>query len=143
MSALEKSEERRQFRRISDAIALTIHVVDEAANEQDYEGSELPDYPTHVVSLSPNGLKCYHSESFNDGDKLQLSIKLFPSGDRIDTLAVVVNSGEDEAKRKNDRFFAGLSFVNLGKEVREQLLGHIDRVARESFGGSVKLVNRS
>jgi len=102
MSALEKSKERRQFRRISDAIALTIRPVDEAANEQDYEGSDLPDYPTHVVSLSPNGLKCYHSESF-----------------------------------------AGLSFVSLSKEVREQLLAHIDRVARESFGGSVKLVNRS
>ena len=100
MSALEKSKERRQFRRISDAIALTIRVIDEAANDQDYEAFELPDFPTHVVSLSPNGLKCYHSEAFNDVDKLQLSIKLFPGGDRIETEAVVVNSGEDEAKRR-------------------------------------------
>jgi len=143
MSALEKSEERRQFRRISDAIALTIRIVDEAANEQDYEGSELPDYPTHVVSLSPNGLKCYHSEAFSNGDKLQLSIKLFPSGSQIDTEAVVVNSGEDEAKRQNDRFFAGLSFVDLNEQDCERLLNHIDGVARQSFGGAIKLVNRS
>ncbi len=143
MSALEKSNERRQFRRISDAIALAIHAADEAANEQDYEGAELPDYPTHVVSLSPNGLKCYHSEVFNDGDKLQLSIKLFPSGVRIDTQAIVVNSGEDEGKQQNNRFFAGLSFVGLSEENSDQLLDHIDRVARESFGGAVKLVNRS
>ena len=46
MSALEKNKERRKFRRISDAIALTISEVDEAANEQDYEGTDLPDYPT-------------------------------------------------------------------------------------------------
>ena len=143
MSALKKSEERRQFRRISDAIALIIQPVDEAANEQDYEGSELPDYPTHVVSLSPNGLKCYHHEAFSDGEKLQLSIKLFPSGVRIDTEAVVVNSGEDEAKRQNDRFFAGISFKGLSEENSEKLLAHIDRVARESFGGAIKLVNRS
>jgi len=143
MSALEKNKERRKFRRISDAIALTISEVDEAANEQDYEGTDLPDYPTHVVSLSPNGLKCYHDQAFGDGDKLQLSIKLFPGGERINTEAVVVNSGEDEAKRQNNRFFAGLSFVNLSKEDRAQLLSHIDRVARESFGGAVKLINRA
>ncbi len=143
MSAQEKSVERRKFRRISDAIALSIQPVDEAANEQDYEGSDLPDYPTHVVSLSPNGLKCYHHEAFNDGEKLQLSIKLFPGGVRIDTEAVVVNCGEDEGKRQNDRFFAGLSFRGLSEENSEQLLSHIDRVARESFGGAIKLVYRS
>ena len=68
---------------------------------------------------------------------------MFPGGVRIDTEAVVINSGEDEAKRQNDRFFAGLSFVDLSDENSELLLNHIDRVARESFGGAVKLVNRS
>ena len=68
---------------------------------------------------------------------------MFPSGVRIDTQAIVVNSGEDEGKQQNNRFFAGLSFVGLSEENSDQLLDHIDRVARESFGGAVKLVNRS
>lgn len=143
MSALKSTEERREFRRISDAIALQIMPVDEAANDSDFEGADLPDHPTHVVSLSPNGLKCYHNALFTDGDILQLSIKLFPSGVRIDTQARVVNSGEDENSRKNDRFFAGLSFMNLTPNGSKQLLEHIELVARESFGGAVKLVNRS
>lgn len=143
MSALEKSKERREFRRISDAIALRILPVDEAANEQSFDESELPDHPTHVVSLSPNGLKCYHDEGFNEGEELQVSFKLFPSQVRIDTKVKVVNAGEDENNRKSNRFFAGLAFISLGEEVKQQLLSHIDGVARESFGGAVKLVNRT
>jgi len=143
MSALEKSEERREFRRISDAIALRIQPVDEAANEQEFEGSDLPDHPTHVVSLSPNGLKCYHNEGFDEGEELQVSFKLFPSQVRIDAKARVVNAGEDESSGKSNRFFAGLAFVGLGEDVKAQLLAHIDLVARESFGGAVKLVNRA
>lgn len=142
MSALKKTEERREYRRISDAIALQISPVDEAANEQHYDAPALPDHPTHVVSLSPNGLKCYYNDSFTDGDVMQLSMRLFPGGDRIDTLARVVNSGEEDNARKVDRFFAGLAFIDLPEAVSAVLLEHIDRVARQSFGGAVKLVNR-
>jgi len=140
-NATEKKDERRKYRRVSDAIALHIQLVDEAANQQSFEMAELADYPTHVVSLSPNGLKCFHSEPFNDGDELQLSFRLFPSQQQINTRAVVVNSGEDTSSTKNDRFFAGLSFVKFNSELRQALLEHIDQVARSSFGGSVKLVN--
>ena len=142
MSAQPKSEERRKYRRISDAIALQIRLSDEAANEQEFDAADLPDHPTHVVSLSPNGLRCYHDENFNDGEMLQLSIRLFPSGERMETQARVVNSGEDNKPNKNNRFFAGLSFVKMSAENKKQLLEHIDGVARESFGGAVKLVNR-
>jgi len=123
-NALEKKDERRKYRRVSDAIALHLQHVDEAANAEQFDVPELADYPTHVVSLSPNGLKCFHREPFNDGDVLQLSFKLFPSKQQID-----------------DRYFAGLSFEKLDGEQRELLLEHIDQVARSSFGGSVKLVN--
>jgi len=140
-NALEKNEERRKYRRVSDAIALQIELIDEAANEQNYDAPELPDYPTHVVSLSPNGLKCFHDRPFNDGDVLHLSFRLFPCQRQIDTQATVVNSGEDTNSGKSDRFFAGLSFDDLDEESREDLLEHIDQVARSSFGGSVKLVN--
>lgn len=140
-NAVEKNDERRAYRRVSDAVALYIEVVDEAANAQSYDVPDLPDYPTHVVSLSPNGLKCFHSEPFNDGDKLYLSMRFFPGDLRIDTLATVVNSGEDVNAQKTDRFFAGLSLDNLTDEDRENLLQHIDAVARQSFGGAVKLVN--
>lgn len=140
-NALEKKNERRKYRRVSDAIALQMQIVDEAANEQSFDATELADYPTHVVSLSPNGLKCFHSAPFEKGDVLQLSFRLFPSQQKIDTRAVVVNSGEDTNSTKNDRFFAGLSFVKLDSELRETLLEHIDQVARSSFGGSVKLIN--
>lgn len=140
-NALKKDQERRKFRRVSDAIALQIELIDEAANEQDYTSVELSDYPTHVVSLSPNGLKCYHSEPFNDGDTLQLSMRLFPSQHRIDTMAKVVNSGEDVNGGKTDRFFAGVAFKNLDEDDIAKLLEHIDQVARQSFGGAVKLIN--
>ncbi len=142
MSALPISDERRKYRRISDAIALQIHQPDEAANEREFDAVGLPEHPTHVVSLSPNGFKCYHDEVFSDGEILQLSIRLFPSGQRIDTKARVVNSGEDDKPNKNNRFFAGLSFIKLSGEHKKLLLEHIDGVARESFGGAVKLVNR-
>ncbi len=140
-NAVEKSDERRGYRRVSDAIALQIQIMDEAANEHKYDAPELPDYPTHVVSLSPNGLKCYHNEPFNEGDILQLSMVFFPSNLRIDTTAKVVNAGEDDKARKNDRFFAGLSFIDLEDEKSELLLEHIEQVARQSFGGAVKLIN--
>lgn len=143
MSAQPKSDERRKYRRVSDAIALQIRQSDEAANEQDYDAADLPHHPTHVVSLSPNGLKCYHDEQFNDGETLKLSMRLFPGGERLDTEARVINSGEESNKpNKNNRFFAGLSFVNLTGERKQRLLDHMDRVARESFGSSVKLVNK-
>ncbi len=141
MSAVQKSEERREFRRVSDAIALQLQVIDEAANEQEYDAPELPDYPTHVVSLSPNGLKCYHSEAFNEGDEIRLSMLFFPGNLRIDTIATVVNAGEDPTAGKNDRFFAGLAFKDLEEQEQSGLLDHIDQVARQSFGGAVKLVN--
>lgn len=140
-NALEKNDERRKYRRVSDAIALQLQLADEAANAEQYDVPELADYPTHVVSLSPNGLKCFHSAPFNDGDVLQLSFRLFPSKQQIDVRAVVINSGEDTNSAKNDRYFAGLSFEKLDGEQRELLLEHIDQVARSSFGGSVKLVN--
>ena len=140
-NALDKNDERRKYRRVSDAIALQLELVDEAANEQSYDAPELPDYPTHVVSLSPNGLKCFHDKPFNDGDILNLSFRLFPSQLQIDTVASVVNSGEDANAGKTDRFFAGLSFDGLDEAVLEELLDHIDQVARNSFGGSVKLIN--
>jgi hypothetical protein len=139
-NALLKTEERRSYRRVSDAIALRIDVID-AANQTEFEPVELPDYPTHVVSLSPNGLKCYHTDPFNDGERVVLSIRLFPEQTAFEVEAEVVNSGEDRTRSKNDRFFAGLAFSNPTDEVRELLLEHIDLVARQSFGGAVKLIN--
>lgn len=139
-NALLKAEERRSYRRVSDAIALRIDVID-AADQTEIEPDDLPDYPTHVVSLSPNGLKCYHTDPFNDGERVMLSIRLFPEKSSFQVEAEVVNSGEDRTRSKNDRFFAGLAFVNPADEVRELLLEHIDLVARQSFGGAVKLVN--
>ena len=143
-NAVEKSEERRSYRRISDAVALQIDVQEdgEAANQPSIDRIELPDYPTHVVSLSPNGLKCYHTEPFSEGDKVSLTIKLFPGQQCLDIMAEVVNSGEDGTRAKDDRFFAGLAFRKLSKDNREIILDHIEGVARQSFGGAVKLVNK-
>lgn len=143
-NTVENAEERRNYRRISDAVALHIEIIDKesAANQASIELVELPDHPTHVISLSPNGLKCYHTEAFNEGDKVSLSIKLFPDGARLDILATVVNAGEEKARGKTDHFFAGLAFSNLNEEKRDIILQHIDQVARRSFGGAVKLVNK-
>ncbi len=138
--ALLKEEERRSFRRISDAIALRIDAI-ASANESAFEPAELPDYPTHVVSLSPNGLKCYHTEPFNNGDRVILSIRLFPEQTVLQIEAEVANAGEDRTRSKNDRFFAGLSFRNFSEENKTIMLDHIALVAKQSFGGTVKLVN--
>ena len=140
MGALLKTEERRNYRRISDAIGLRIDVID-AANQSDVEQVELPDYPTHVVSLSPSGLKCYHTDSFNEGDRVVLTIRLFPEQSVYEIEGLVANSGEDRTRSKNDRFFAGIAFTNMQDEVATALLDHIDLVARQSFGGAVKLIN--
>jgi hypothetical protein len=140
-NAQDKDVERREYRRVSDAIALHIEVADgDAANESDIHQVELPDYPTHVVSLSPNGLKCFHNEAFNNGEVLSLTIRLFPSGDTITVRGRVVNSGEDKQKTSTDRFFAGIAFKGMNKEERQAILDHIDAVAKKSFGGAVKLV---
>lgn len=143
-NALEKIVERRDYRRISDAIALRIEVMEEdgAANQAYIDADDLPDYPTHVVSLSPNGLKCYHTESFNEGDVVMLTMKLFPSKQCLDIEAVVVNAGEDTLSRKEDRFYGGLAFKDISLDNCNVLLAHIDTVARESFGGAVKLINK-
>lgn len=141
MSAQRKSEERRQYRRISDAIALQIHQPDETANPPEF-GDDLPEHPTHVVSLSPNGLKCYYDRPFSNDDMLHLRIRLFPGGQVLSTRARVVMAGKEDKPNKTNRFFAGLAFVGLADEQKTQLLEHIERVARESFGGAVKLVNR-
>ncbi len=143
-NAVKKNDERRNYRRVSDAVALQIDVLDsgEAANQPFIDSIELPDYPTHVVSLSPNGLKFYHTEPIAEGEKVSLTIKFFPSQQCMDIVADVVNSGEDGTRSKDDRFFAGLAFRNLSQESRDIILEHIDVVARQSFGGAVKLVNK-
>ena len=143
MSAQTKTRERRQYRRISDAIALQICQHNETANEPEFGADVLPAHPTHVVSLSPNGLKCFHDQPFSNGDILRLRIRLFPEGQIISTRARVILAGKEDKPNKSDRFFAGLDFVDPTEEQKAQLLEHIDRVARQSFGGAVKLVNRS
>lgn len=70
-----------------------------------------------------------------------LSIRLFPEQCLLQVEAEVANSGEDRTRSKNDRFFAGLSFRNLSDDNRAALLDHIALVAKQSFGGAVKLVN--
>ncbi len=142
MSAQTKPRERRQYRRISDAIALQICQADETANESDFDADDLPEHPTHVVSLSPNGLKCFHDQPFGNGEIMHLRIRLFPDGQVFSTRARVVLAGKEDKPNKSDRFFAGLDFVGLTEEQKAQLLEHIDRVARQSFGGAIKLVNR-
>jgi hypothetical protein len=140
-SALDVRAERREYRRVSDAVALHIEPVDgEAANDASMHQIELPDHPTHVVSLSPNGLKCFHHEAFNDGDMLSITLKLFPSESTMVMRARVVNSGEDKQKGTQDRFFAGLAFKGLQDDQKAQILEHIESVALKSFGGSVKLI---
>lgn len=140
----KNAAERRDYRRISDAVALRIEIVDQdAANDASIELPELPSHPTHVVSLSPTGLKCYHDEPFNEGDIVRLSIVLFPDQTRVDIQAQIVNSGEDRHSGKSDRFFAGMAFTKMRDEDRELVLEHIDSVARRSFGGSVKLIYKS
>jgi len=136
--------ERRNYRRISDAVALHVEIVDQdVANDASIELPELPEHPTHVVSLSPTGLKCYHDQPFSDGEIVRLSVMLFPDKIRFDVEARVVNSGEDRRSGKDDRFFAGMAFSNMTDEVRDVVLEHIDKVARQSFGGSVKLIYKS
>ena len=140
-NALNRNTERREYRRVSDAIALNIEVVDgEAANDSDIRQVELPDHPTHVISLSPNGFKCFHHEAFAVGDMVTLTLKLFPSGNTLVVGGRIVNSGEDSQKGEKDRFFAGIAFRSLSDEQREVILDHIDGVARQSFGGAVKLI---
>ncbi|OED39743.1 hypothetical protein AB833_14090 [Chromatiales bacterium (ex Bugula neritina AB1)] len=136
--------EKRSYRRISDAVALYIEIVDPAvANSARFELPELPDHPTHVVNLSPSGLKCYHSEPFNDQDSVALSMMLFPEQTRLELQATVVNYGELPSGGQKDRFFAGLAFKNLSDESRDILLQHIDSIVRRSFGGAVKLVYKA
>lgn len=140
-NALNRKAERREYRRVSDAVALHVETIEgEAANDADIRQVELPDHPTHVVSLSPNGLKCFHHEAFSDGDILSLTIKLFPSETTISLRGRVVNSGEDGQKDGKDRFFAGIAFKGLNTSQREIILNHIDGVAKKSFGGAVKLI---
>jgi len=110
----------------------------ESAQKVDFD---LPDYPTHVVSLSPNGVKFFHDESFELGDTLSVGIVIFPSKDRIDVRGKVVNVGEEMDKSKQNRFFAGLSFEDLSEDDEKILLDHISQVAKQSFGGTVKLIN--
>jgi len=140
-NALHKNAERREYRRVSDAVALHIERIDgEAANDADVRPVELPDHPTHVVSLSPNGLKCFHHEAFTDGDLLSLTLKLFPAEITICVRGRVVNSGEDGQKGGKDRFFAGIAFKALNSQQQDVILDHIDGVAKKSFGGAVKLI---
>ena len=140
-SALNKRAERREYRRVSDAVALHIEPIDgEAANDASMVQVELPDHPTHVVNLSPNGLKCFHHEAFSDGDTLSLTLKLFPSETTICMRGRVINSGEDKQKGAQDRFFAGIAFKGLSDDQKAVILEHIESVAVKSFGGSVKLI---
>jgi len=135
-NALRKTEERRQFRRVSDAVALAVSL--ESAQKVDFD---LPDYPTHVVSLSPSGIKYFHDEAFELGDTVSIGFVIFPSMDRIDVRAKVVNVGEEMDKSKQNRFFAGMAFEDLSADDEKILLDHISQIAKQSFGGTVKLIN--
>lgn len=139
-NALPVAEERRSYRRLSDAIAMHIDVK-EAANQSDFEPADVPDHPTHVVSLSPSGMKFYHTEPFEDGTRVSVTMRLFPKKNVLELDALVLRAGEDEKRSKNDRFFASLAFENVSEDARSVLLEHIEQVARQSFGGAIKLIN--
>lgn len=140
-NALNRNVERREYRRVSDAVALHIEVIDgEAANDADMRQVELPGHPTHVINLSPSGLKCFHHEAFNDGDIVSISMRLFPSNTVVCLRGRVANSGEERQKGEKDRFFAGIAFTGVKKDQQEIILEHIEGVAKKSFGGAVKLI---
>ncbi len=133
-----KQQEKRSFRRVSDAIAL------EVCPEQDDRAvnmaERLPIHPTHVVSLSGSGMRFYHSEPYEVGERLQTAVRLFPSGQCLEVVAEVVNAGESPGATKTLRYFTGIAFRDMSEEDQKRLVAHLDGVAAKAFSGVVKLV---
>ena len=131
--------EKRSFRRVSDAIALV--VIPEQDERAANLAEQLPIHPTHVVSLSGSGMRFYHPEPYDVGERLQTAIRLFPSGQTIEVVAEVVNAGEAPGATKTLRYFTGIAFRDIRDEDQAILLAHLESVAAKAFSGVVKLVN--
>jgi len=134
------AKERREFRRICDAVALDVERVDDPENPPVSDIS-VPCHPTHVVSLSPNGMRFFYPQAFAAGETVRIGLGLFPGDTKLLIDAEVMNSGERTEAPKTQRFFVGLAFRNLGDDERQLLIRHIEAVAQQSFGGAVKIVN--
>ncbi len=131
--------EKRSFRRVSDAIALVVFPEHDDRAASGFE--QLPIHPTHVVSLSGSGMRFYHPEPYEVGERLQTAIRLFPSGQTIEVMAEVVNAGESPGAAKTLRYFTGIAFRDMAQDDQKILLAHLESVAAKAFSGVVKLVN--
>lgn len=140
VSTVGVQAEQRAYRRVSDAIALVIVRCDEVTDDCD-AFAEAPVHPTHVVSLSPNGMRFYHHEPYAAGEELNLSIRLFPGGDALQVKGEVMNSGEKPAATRTLRYFTGIAFRDVSDDAHGTLTRHLEAVASKAFSGAVKLIN--
>jgi len=130
MDKVVSLSDRRQYPRVSDAIALRLDNPEAAAY------SPLDPVPTHVVKMSCSGLRFLHDSAFESDSQICLSVHLTSSDKTIQINSRVVSSGEEKtignATPHQKPYYVQVEFQNLTEQSLQLLKSHIDQVIEKT-----------
>ena len=126
-TALMKFIEKRQNKRVSDALALR---VENAQSAMGY--APLDEKLTHVVNFSCGGLCFLHESKLTEGEMLLLTMRLGPEQTTVSVRAQVITSDEESRHSGNKKFSSRVKFVDVNKAADVLLLEHLNYVLEKT-----------
>ena len=126
------NEERRGYGRVMDAVRLQVR---KAGMEGESADDVVPDLnqdmeegPTHKVSLSGSGIAFAHNKFLQPGDRVRLTLTLYPSAQTMELDAMIVSVGDASGPVSGGEYAARAVFSEISDTKRQKILSHIDYV---------------
>ncbi len=99
------------------------------------EHSDMIDSPTHAVNISASGVKFLHQSEIPKGSRVQVKLRLFPSGLFLSINGHVIWSQEVDDPTNIARHAIAVDFDPMEEANREMLVRHIHSVQLEKYRG--------
>ena len=115
--------EKRKTRRVSDALALRVENANAAIGH-----APLDTTLTHVVNISPDGMRFLHETNLDSGEALLVTMCLGPNKETVSLHAIVISSLEATHHTGHKRYNARVKFTNVDKTAQSLLNSHITHV---------------
>ena len=132
MTQVISLDERRQYPRVSDAVALSFS---EGCTTQQNASETVGPLPTHIVQLSCGGLRFCHDASFECDTLLMLSLHLPTANKTIHLESRVIASGEEKTGNTlpcDKPCFVQVVFENIDNNNHQLLKHHVDHVIEKT-----------
>lgn len=126
-TASMKFLEKRQHKRVSDALALRVENAQAAMGH-----APLDEQPTHVVNFSCGGLCFLHESKLAKDELLLLTMRLGPEHTTVSVRAQVISSEDSPRASGNKKFTSRVKFVDVDKKADDLLLQHLNYVLEQT-----------